>query len=204
MKQATSPVKKKVRRRTKAQMEADRRLLALRKNLTKEIEADFDRFSRSKPSVAAGLMVMTRMRIILAFLQAFFPMFITAPKPRKVTRAKKRKTGSSQGRKTVKRAKVGRKKAVVKSSRIRTGSKGSSGGKIPKNSIRVIRLEQEGAGSGVNKVSVAPRSESMTPSAFNPEGAGGAFSERAPSGKEVVERRTPIKPKVETSSRDSR
>ena len=96
---ATTPsTKRKTRRRTKAQIETDRRLAALRRNLAAEIEADIGRFAGDAQSPMAGLLVMTRVKIILAFLQAFFPMFIKPPKPRRVARrtpARKRRTRSS-------------------------------------------------------------------------------------------------------------
>lgn len=131
MKQKSAVAKKPTRRRSRAQVEADRRLTALRKNLAKEIEADFDRFSGDKPSVAAGLMVLARMRIILAFLQAFFPMFISAPKPRKVKRATVAKRTRKVSNATKKKAKIPK-----------TAGKKRTKAKISKN-IRVVRLEQE-------------------------------------------------------------
>jgi hypothetical protein len=83
---STPATKRKTKRRTKAQIETDRRLAALRKNLAAEIEADIGRFAGDSQSPMAGLLVMTRVKIILAFLQAFFPMFIKPPKPRRVAR----------------------------------------------------------------------------------------------------------------------
>ncbi len=103
--------KRKVKRRTKAQVETDKRLAALRKNLAAEIEADLGRFAGDSRSPMAGLVALTRIRILLAFLQAFFPMFIRPPKPRKVVKktarrrsATKRAAGKrsgSKGSKTV-------------------------------------------------------------------------------------------------------
>ena len=108
-------------------MEADRRLGALRKNLAREIELDFDKFSGDSPSATAGLMVLARFRIILAFLQAFFPMFITAPKPRRV-----KKPVSRRARKPRTKKGVGRKVS------------GRSRGRGGKTSLaRVLKLENE-------------------------------------------------------------
>jgi len=129
MKQKSTAVRKKSRRRTKAQMEADRRLTSLRKNLAKEIEADFDRFSGDKPSVTAGLLVLAKMRIILAFLQAFFPMFISAPKPRKIKR-------SMRGGKGVGRTRKKRSNARARQSRTTSRKRAS----VTKG-LRIVKLK---------------------------------------------------------------
>lgn len=100
---STPATKRKTKRRTKAQIETDRRLAALRKNLAAEIEADIGRFAGESQSPMAGLLVMTRVKIILAFLQAFFPMFIKPPKPRrsaKKTTAKRRRTTTATRKKS--------------------------------------------------------------------------------------------------------
>lgn len=141
MKQKPLVAKKKSRRRSRSQVEADRRLTCLRKNLAKEIEADFDRFSGDKPSVAAGLMVLARMRIILAFLQAFFPMFISAPKPRKIKKA----VGTKQVRRG-KRVTGVRSKSKTSSVRKKAVKKKVVATRRPKG-LRVVKLQQEDAGA---------------------------------------------------------
>lgn len=130
MKQKSTTVRKKSRRRTRAQVEADRRLTSLRKNLAKEIEADLDRFSGDKPSVTAGLLVLAKMRIILAFLQAFFPMFISAPKPRKI----KRSAGGVRGARRTRVKKSGR-------GTRRTKTTGRKRARVTKG-IRIVKLQQ--------------------------------------------------------------
>lgn len=103
----TLATKRKTKRRTKAQIETDKRLSSLRRNLAAEIEADISRFAGESQSPIAGLLVMTRVKIIMAFLQAFFPMFIKPPRPRKSARkapARKRRRGTSAKRtRTVRR-----------------------------------------------------------------------------------------------------
>lgn len=124
----TLSIKRKTKRRTKAQIETDRRLSALRKNLAAEIEADIGRFAGSSQSPMAGLLVMTRVKIILAFLQAFFPMFISPPKPRKVARkqrTRKRKTSTiSKNRAGGAKKRVG--KTVRSSGKKKRGAKKSN------------------------------------------------------------------------------
>jgi hypothetical protein len=116
--------KRKAKKRNKAQIEADRRLASLRKNLAREIELDFDRFSGESPSAAAGLFALTRLRIILAFLQAFFPMFISAPAPRRVKRAV-RAPKKSRGRTS------------------RVGATGKRSGRKRQRIVKVVRLKSE-------------------------------------------------------------
>lgn len=132
MKKKLPAVKRKTKRRSRAQVEADRRLSSLRQNLAKEIEADFDRFAGNKPSAAAGLMVLTRMKIILAFLQAFFPMFISAPKPRKIKREIPNKRKRRRVQVNLVRGSVRKKKVKKKS---------GAGAKL--KGIRVVKLQQE-------------------------------------------------------------
>ena len=67
--QITAAKKRKTKRRSRAQVEADRRLAALRKNLAVEIEADISRFSGEGQSPVAGFLVLTRVRILLAFFR---------------------------------------------------------------------------------------------------------------------------------------
>lgn len=145
MKQKPLVAKKKSRRRSRSQAEADRRLTCLRKNLAKEIEADFDRFSGDKPSIAAGLMVLARMRIILAFLQAFFPMFISAPKPRKIKKeglAKRRKRGTRARSGSKSKSKIKSKTSTVRKKVVK---KKVVPARKPKG-LRVVKLQQEDAG----------------------------------------------------------
>jgi hypothetical protein len=95
--QITAAKKRKTKRRSRAQVEADRRLAALRKNLAVEIEADISRFSGEGQSPVAGFLVLTRVRILLAFLQAFFPLLIKAPKPRRIPKKKTSKSRKRRG-----------------------------------------------------------------------------------------------------------
>lgn len=145
--------KRKPKRRTKAQIETDRRLSALRKNLAAEIEADIDRFAGEAPSPVAGFLVMTRVRVLLAFLQAFFPMFISPPKPRRI----RRKTSGRKKKKTTPKArtkpagaknKLGKRRtkigafaggAVLADGAAQGDGAAAAGGGVP---VRVVRIPQ--------------------------------------------------------------
>lgn len=98
-------------------------MASLRRNLAAEIEADLGRFAGDAQSPMAGLLVMTRVRIILAFLQAFFPMFIKPPKPRRAERKAppKRRRGTAKAvSKTATRSRAGspKRKSVRKAAKV--------------------------------------------------------------------------------------
>lgn len=135
----------------KAEREADRRLLALRRNLISDIEADLGKFAGGAAGGRGGRVVSGKLRILLAFIQAFFPMLGNSGKKTGKRAGANKKV---RGGKTKTRA-GSRKKTEKQKFKLPTQKLGSEDGaadnvpvKLDEGDVVKAAVVQEGRGGG--------------------------------------------------------